>query len=212
MPLLWCSLLVYLVGLGHYALEQSQALGALWADLTAAGTDVGQLWPVLTGGRHGLEPAAAFVAGFEAPPALGAVAALEWYVVLGVVLGGAIAVVGLGRLAWQETVRGPITMGETVVLGIALAVAAGLTGGPLLAGTVLLPFCFGVVVHHTRRLPGWTPSPLYVLPVLGPVAGVGLGVVGYESIPLEVVVLVFLPIGGGLWLPLRATIRKRFGR
>ncbi|WP_228434645.1 molecular chaperone DnaJ [Natrarchaeobaculum aegyptiacum] len=212
MPLLWCSLFVYVLGLGHYAFEHTHALGTLWAELVAAGTETSQLWAVLTGDRHGLTPATTFALGFDVPPALGTVAALEWYVLVGGLLGGAIALVGLGRLAWQETVRGPITMGETVVLAIALALAAGLTGGPLLAGTVLLPFCFGVVVHHTRRLPGWTPSYLYVLPVFGPAAGIALGVAGSATLPLEIVAFGLLPIVGGLWLPLRATIRKRFGR
>lgn len=212
MPLLWCSLLVYVLGLGHYVVEHSQALGSLWAELVAAGTDAGQLWAVLAGERSGLEPAASFVAGFDLPLALGAVATLEWYVLVGGLLGVAVALVGLGRLAWQEAVSGPITMGETVVLAVALALAAGLTGGPLLAGTVLLPFCFGVVVHHTRRLPGWTPSYLYVLPVLGPAVGIGLGIAGSATLPLEIVAFGLLPIVGGLWLPLRASIRKRFGR
>lgn len=212
MPLLWCSVLVYVVGLGQYALEHTAALGALWTELSTAGTDVGRLSAALTGDRYGLEHPATFVASFDVPPALGAVAALEWYLLAGGILGGAVCLVGVGRLAWQESVRGPITMGETVVLAIALAFAAGLTGGPLLAGTVLLPFCFGVVVHHTRRLPGWTPSYLYVLPVVAPIVGIGLGVAGYVSLPLEIVAFGLLPVVGGLWLPLRATIRKRVGR
>ncbi len=75
-----------------------------------------------------------------------------------------------------------------------------------------MPFLFGVVIRHTRRLPGWKPSYLYVVPVLAPFAGFGAAAAGTASLPLDLTAFVILPLVGGLALPLRATIRKRFGR
>ncbi len=165
---------------------------------------------MLTEGRHGLETTVAFVRGVEfvAPP-------LEqplWYGALA----GFVALTLLSLLAVRvgrrETTWSPLTIDETIVVALAVAVAATLVGGPLLAGAVLMPLLFGVVVRHTRRGRGWTPSYLYVFPVFAPLAGFGAVAAGYTSLPVDLIAFVVLPLVGGLWLPLRVTIMKRFGR
>ncbi|ELY86380.1 J domain-containing protein [Natrinema altunense] len=210
LPLLWLSVLVYVAGLGHFGLENAAALGSLRTELLATGADPTGIGTVLTEGRHGLETTVAFVRGVEfvAPP-------LEqplWYGALA----GFVALTLLSLLAVRvgrrETTWSPLTIDETIVVALAVAVAATLVGGPLLAGAVLMPLLFGVVVRHTRRGRGWTPSYLYVFPVFAPLAGFGAVTAGYTSLPVDLIAFVVLPLVGGLWLPLRVTIMKRFGR
>ncbi|SEP89180.1 J domain-containing protein [Natrinema salaciae] len=209
LPLLWLSVLVYAAGLGHFGLENAAALGSLRADLRATGGEPAGLWTLLSESRHGLESPIAFVRGVEfvAPP-------LEptlWYGVLAgivaIALGGLLVV----RTVTREDTWGPVTIDETIVVALALTTATTLVGGPLLAGAVLMPLLFGVVVRHTRRGPGWKPSYLYLLPVLAPLAGFAVAAAGYGSLPVDLAVFVILPTVGGLGLPLRATIRKQFG-
>ncbi|ELY80351.1 J domain-containing protein [Natrinema pallidum] len=210
LPLLWLSVLVYAAGLGHFGLENAAALGSLWTELLATGADPAGIGTVLTEGRHGLETTVAFVRGVEfvTPPleqplwygALAGLVALTLFSLLAV------------RVGRRETTWGPLTIDETIVVALALTVAATLVGGPLLAGAVLMPLLFGVVVRHTRRGRGWTPSYLYVLPVFAPLAGFGAVTAGYTSLPVDLVAFVGLPLVGGLWLPLRVTIMKRLGR
>ncbi|ELY82917.1 J domain-containing protein [Natrinema gari] len=209
LPLLWLSVLVYAAGLGHFALKNAAALGSLWTELLATGPDPTGIGTVLTESRHGLETTVAFVRGVEfvTPPLEqplwdGALAGLVALTLL------ALLAVRAGR---RETTWGPLTIDETIVVALAVTVTATLVGGPLLAGAVLMPLLFGVVVRHTRRGRGWTPSYLYVLPVFAPLAGFGAVTAGYTSLPVDLVAFVGLPLIGGLWLPLRVTIMKRFG-
>ncbi|WP_049922139.1 J domain-containing protein [Halopiger djelfimassiliensis] len=210
LPLIWLSVLVYVGGLAHFALENGAALSAFRTELAAAGTDPDGLRSVLTDGRHGFETATEFVAGVEllAPP----VPPSRWYAALAGVVGAAVLFVVLVRLTRREHTWRPISIDETILLAVALSVPTTLIGGPLLAGAVLMPFLFGVIVHHTRRGPGWKPSYLYVLPVLAPLCGFGAAVAGHATLPVDLLAFVVLPLAGAFGLPLRATIRKHFGR
>ncbi|AGB31890.1 heat shock protein DnaJ domain protein [Natrinema pellirubrum DSM 15624] len=210
LPLLWLSVIVYAAGLVQFALANEGALRSLRAELAGIGADPQGLWTALSADRGGVETTVAFMRGLEVvtPP-------LErplWYGALaGVVV---LAFLGLlvSRVVRREETWGPVTIDETIVVALSVAVPTTLIGGPLLAGAVLMPLLFGVVVRHTRRGPGWTPSYLYVLPVLAPLAAVGAAAAGVASLPLDIAAVVVLPLLGGLGLPLRATIRKRFGR
>ncbi|WP_435552704.1 J domain-containing protein [Natrinema sp. CGMCC1.2065] len=210
LPLLWLSVIVYAAGLVQYGLANEGALRSLRAELAGIGTDPQGLWTALSADRGGVETTVAFMRGLEVvtPP-------LErplWYGALAGVV--ALAALGLlvSRVVRREETWGPVTIDETIVVALSVAVPTTLIGGPLLAGAVLMPLLFGVVVRHTRRGPGWTPSYLYVLPVLAPLAAVGAAAAGVASLPLDIAAVVVLPLLGGLGLPLRATIRKRFGR
>lgn len=203
-------MLVYTVGLAHYALENEGALGGLAAELAAVGADPAGLRTVLASGRHGLETPAAFVTRTQpvAPP----IDPGAWDAALAGVVAVAVAIVFAARFRWREDVWAPLTIDETIFVSLALTVSTTIVGGPLLAGATLMPFLFGVIVRRTRQGPGWTPSYLYVVPVLAPIAGIGAGLAGYGALPAELLAFVALPLAGALGLPLRATIRKRFGR
>jgi len=210
LPLLWLSLFVYVGGLGHFALANESTLATLWADVRALGADPSGILALLSASRHGLETTVAFVRGVEV-----VASPLEptlWYATLAGVVALAVAALLVTRIVRRENPWGAVTIDETVVVALAVGVATTLVGGPLLAGAVLMPLLFGVIVRHTRRLPGWTPSYLYVVPVLAPAAGFVAATVDAASLPVDLAAFVFVPLFGGLVLPVRATIRKHFGR
>jgi len=62
--------IVYTVGLGHFALENADPLESLWADVRATGADPSGIWSLLSEGRHGIETVTTFVGGvdFVTPP------------------------------------------------------------------------------------------------------------------------------------------------
>jgi len=210
LPLLWLSLFVYVGGLAQFALANESALASLWADVRATGTDPTGIWSLLSESRHGLETTVAFVqrVEFVTPP-------LEptlWYAALAGVVALALGALLVTRIVRRENTWGTVTIDETIVVALALGATTTLVGGPLLAGAALMPLLFGVIVRHTRRLPGWTPSYLYVLPVLAPAAGFVAATAGAASLPVDLAAFVFVPLLGGLVLPVRATIRKHVGR
>ncbi|WP_436343940.1 J domain-containing protein [Natronorubrum sp. FCH18a] len=209
LPLIWTSVFVYLAGIAHFSLANDSALEGLAAELSAVGADPGALRDVLSSGRHGVDSTVGYLAAFElvAPP-------LEQPLWEGA-LAGVVALTVLGLLG-ARVVRdvetwGSISIDETIVLALAVTATTVLVGGPLLAGAVLMPVLFTVIVRHTRRGPGWKPSYLYILPVVAPLAGLAVAAAGYATLPIDLLAFVILPIVGGLGLPLRATIRKRFG-
>lgn len=203
-------MLVYLSGLVHFALTNESALEGVWTELTALGADPDALVSVLSAGRHGVDTTVAYVAAIEpvAPPASESL----WYAALAGVVALTLLALVAARIVRDRETRGPVTIDETIVVALALTVTTTLVGGPLLAGAVLMPVLFVVIVRHTRRGPGWKPSYLYVLPVLAPAAGFALAATADPPLAVDLVAFVLLPIVGALGLPLRATIRKRFGR
>ncbi|MFA9417461.1 DnaJ domain-containing protein [Natrinema sp. HArc-T2] len=210
LPLLWLSLFVYVGGLAHFALANESALASLWADVRAAGTDPAGVWSLLSESRHGLETTVVFVQSVElvAPP----LELTRWYAALAGVVALALGSLLVARLVRRENTWGAVTIDETIVVALALGATTTLVGGPLLAGAVLMPLLFGVIVRHTRRLPGWTPSYLYVVPVLAPAAGFVAATAGAATLPVDLAAFVLVPLFGGLALPMRATIRKHVGR
>ncbi|PCR89260.1 J domain-containing protein [Natrinema ejinorense] len=210
LPLLWLSVLVYAAGLGQFAIEHRAALDSLRAALRVTGGDPAAVWTLLSESRHGLETPVGFVRTVTVvtPPLEGWL----WYGVLAGVV--ALAVLGLlvVRVVRRENTWGPLTIDETIVVALVLAATTTLIGGPLLAGAVLMPLLFGVIVRHTRRGAGWTPSYLYVVPVLAPLAGFGVSLAGSATLAVDLAVFAFLPVVGGLALPLRATVLKYGGR
>ena len=210
LPLIWLSVCLYVVGLAHFALENEAGLEALSTELQTIGTDPNGLWETLSSSRHGIETTTEFLVAVElvAPP----LEPLQWYGALAGVVGVTLLVLLGARLVRDRETWGPVSIDETIVVALAVAVSTTLVGGPLLAGAVLMPVLFGVIVRHTRRGPGWKPSYLYVLPVLAPAVGFAIAAVGAATLAIDLLAFVVLPIVGALGLPLRATIRKRFGR
>ncbi|WP_126661178.1 J domain-containing protein [Haloterrigena salifodinae] len=209
LPLIWLSVFVYLSGLGHFASANRSALETLRAKLAAAGTDPDALVTTLSSGRYGIDSSVAYLMAFElvAPPLVEPL----WYAALAGAVGLTLLTL-LGVRAYRDgDTWGPVSIDETIVVALAVTATTVLVGGPLLAGAVLMPMLFAVIVRHTRRGPGWKPSYLYVVPVLAPLVGFGLAAADAATLGSDLAVLVVLPIVGGLGLPLRATIRKHFG-
>ncbi|ELY57384.1 J domain-containing protein [Natronolimnohabitans innermongolicus] len=210
LPLIWLSLLVYLGGLVHFRLENEAGLESLRAELAAAGTDAGAALDALTAERYGIDGSLEYLAAWElvAPP----LEAPLWDAALAGVVGlTLLALLGARAYGDGETWR-PVSIDETIVVALAVTATTVLVGGPLLAGAVLLPMLVAVIIRHTRRGPGWKPSYVYVVPVLAPLAGLGLAAAGEATLATDLLAFVVLPLLGGLSLPLRVSIRKRFGR
>ncbi|MFA9424677.1 J domain-containing protein [Natronorubrum sp. A-ect3] len=210
LPLIWLSVCLYVVGLAHFAFENEAGLETLSTELQAIGADPNGLWETLSSSRHGIETTTEFLVAVElvAPP----LEPLQWYAALAGGVGVTLLVLLGARLVRDRETWGPVSIDETIVVALAVAVSTTLVGGPLLAGAVLMPVLFGVIVRHTRRGPGWKPSYLYVLPVLAPAVGFAIAAAGAATLAIDLLAFVVLPIVGALGLPLRATIRKRFGR
>ncbi|ADB60982.1 heat shock protein DnaJ domain protein [Haloterrigena turkmenica DSM 5511] len=209
LPLIWLSVVVYLSGLGHFASANQSGLEALRVELAAAGTDPDALATTLSSGRYGIDSSVTYLTAFElvAPPLEGTM----WYAALAGAVGLTLLTL-LGVRAYRDgDTWGPVSIDETIVVALAVTATTVLVGGPLLAGAVLMPMLFAVIVRHTRRGPGWKPSYLYVLPVLAPLVGFGVAAADAATLAVDLAALVVLPIVGGLGLPLRATIRKHFG-
>ncbi|UTF52399.1 J domain-containing protein [Natronosalvus rutilus] len=211
-PLIWTSILVYLVGLVHFGLEHENALSTLAMELQSIGAEPNALWTSLSTSRHDISTPFAFVSSVEliAPPS--PLEPIQWYGVLAGVVGLSLLLVLAARIAWRDETWGPVSIDETIVVGVALTAATMAVGGPLLVGSVLMPLLIGVVVHRTHQLPGWSPSYLYVLGVLAPLVGFAVAAAGYATLPADLALFVVVPLLGALGLPLRVSVRKRFGR
>ena len=211
-PRIWTATLVYIAGLLQYVLTHTTQLESLLADLSTVGGDPTELWQTLTTSRHGLESMATF--GTTATPVSPQLPLEQWYAALAGVVGLAVLVMIGARVAWRAETWGRLSTDELILLAVAIAISTTLIGGPLLAGTVLMPLLFGVIIHRTRQLPGWAPSPLYAIAVCMPAVGlaVGASAVAVLSIPVEFVLFVLLPLAGSVGLLCRVQIRKRFSR
>lgn len=208
-PLLRIATLTYLLGLAHFAARNATALRSLASDLAAVGVDPVGAWEVLASDRHGLDSAYEHVTDVEivSPP----LEPFLWHATLVAVLVLTLAGLVTARIAWRDHTWGPVTIDETIVAGSALGATSMLISGPLLAGAVLLPPLFGVVVRRTRVLPGWSPSYVYVAAVSAPAVALAAGAIGHASRPFEVIAVWVLPLVGALGLPLRAWVRERYG-
>ena len=209
LPLLLVGTALYLVGLLSFGLRNETGLRSLARDVSAVGVDPTGIWSAVAGGSGEVETGFAHVVAVDPvnPPS----DPLLWYGVLGGLVAAAVLVLLAARLRWRRSMAGPITIDETIVLAAAVGTASGLLGGPLLAGSLLLPLLYGVVIYHTRQIPGWSPSYAYVVAVTGPAIALAAGWFGYESLPFETLAFVVLPLAGALGFPLRFAVRRRFG-
>ena len=169
LPLMLASTLLFLVGVGYWVAASRDAFRSFANAVAAAGTDVNALQAALTT-RNGVPTLYAFVDSTTlVEPTL---PTLQWY---GVLAGSVLATVlafGVYRAIWTDRPLKWVTTNETVGVGVVTAVAATIYGGPLLAGAIVMPFVFLVVVRHTPSMSA--ASYAYVLGVTAPLAVVGV--------------------------------------
>lgn len=206
-PLIWGAMCTYLIGIAHFGLTQASALETLTDEATTAGADPGAILAILTESRHGVDAPLSFALGFE--PIDHGLAPTEWYGLLAAVPAVSLLIVLGTRAASGRRFASRLSTDETILLALAGAAAAGLFGGPLFAGTVVLPLVFGVMVHRTRQLSGWSPTYLYVFAVCAPLAGTIAPLASVDSLALDLVAFVLAPVAGIVGLQCRASLRKR---
>jgi curved DNA-binding protein CbpA len=85
-----------------------------------------------------------------------------------------------------------------------------LAGGVLIAlGAILVPTVVFLLVYLTRLSPGWKPSRLYTVAVLGPLVGLAAGAAIEVPLAAELVLFGLLPFGTLLVMVLSAFVRPR---
>lgn len=208
-PLMLAAALLYVAGLAQYGMAHREGLATLADRLSAAGTDTAALRAALTGSRYGLTQPATFVmdrGGLVTDPPL---PTQQWYAALGGLVGVTVLAFALNRAFRARRPFKWVTTNETVGTALALAIAAGAVGGPLLAGAVVLPLVYLVIVRHTRKAQRFKPTYLYVLGVSTPLLGLALDAAeALPSLAVDLVALV-LPLVSVVVLLLSAFVRPR---
>jgi hypothetical protein len=200
------SLLVFLAGVGHWMYVNLAAFRSFAGTVAAAGSDTTALRGAVVE-RHGIPTLYEFVLATDlvTPP----LPRVHWYGALVGLVVVPILAFGIFRAVWATRPLKWVTMNETVGIGVATTVAATLYGGPVLAGAVLLPFVFTVIIRHTRVAYQFKPTYAYVIGVSAPAVAL---VVGYvRSTPPLAVDLgaAILPVISVLVLLFSAFVRPK---
>lgn len=205
------STLLFVAGVGHWASANRGAVSGFAATVAAAGTDAGALRAALVA-RHDVPTLYAFVRGTEIVATPAPLTRLQWYGALGGLVAGTVLAFAVYRAGWADRPTKWVTMNETVGVGLATAIASTLYGGPLLAGAVVMPFVFAVIIRHTRAAYKFKPTYGYVLGVTAPLVAIGVEY-AVASPPIAVdIAAVALPVLSVLVLLFSAFVRpKLFG-
>jgi len=208
-PLLWLATGLYVFGLVRYGLANDNAISVLRAELLDTGLTVDNLVTAVSAMSQRFEPGHAYVSGLE--PVTAPLEPTLWYLSLGCIVVAVLGLVFGWRLHTHGEVSGPVTIDETIVLALALGGTSALVGGPFLAGSLLLPLFYGVVIYHSRRIPGWSPTYLYLIAVSTPLGALLGGRAGLTTGQIELLAFFAVPLLGAIGLPVRFVIRRRFG-
>ncbi|WP_267639395.1 hypothetical protein [Haloarchaeobius amylolyticus] len=203
------STLLYVGGLAQFGLAYADGLRQLSGELAAAGTDTAALWAALSSTRYDIAQPMSFVLGDAALVADPPLPTQQWYGALAALVVVPIVLFGINR-AWRATRPYKwVSINELVGSSLALAIAAAAFGGVLLAGALVMPFVFMVIIKHTHKAKNFRPSYLYVLAVSTPLAGFALDYAG--AVPylyVDLLTLVF-PVLAVVVLLLSAFVRPR---
>ncbi|WP_240148766.1 hypothetical protein [Halorubellus sp. JP-L1] len=201
--------LLFVAGAAHWAYANLGAFRSVASAVASAGTDTAALRDALVA-RRGVPTLYEFVRGTELVDPM--LPTLQWYGALAGSVGVVVLAFGLYRAVWTTHPFKWVTMNETLGVGAVAAAAAAVYGGPLLAGAVVLPFVFAVIVRHTRAAYKFKPTYGYVLGVSVPLATLGAEYVR-PSPPLAVdLAAVVVPVLTVLVLLFSAFVRpKLFG-
>lgn len=169
-PLMLLSTLLFVGGVGYWAYANLGAFRRFGSALAAAGTDTAALRDVLVA-RRGIPTMYEFVQSTTLVEPM--LPTMQWYGALaGAVVATALAF-GVYRAVWAKRPYKWVTINETVGLGVVTASVATVYGGPLLAGAIVMPFVFLVIIRHTHMAYKFKPSYAYVLGVSVPLAVIG---------------------------------------
>lgn len=162
------STLLFVGGVGDWAYANLGPFRRFASALAAAGTDTDALREVLVA-RRGIPTVYEFVQSTTLVEPM--LPTMQWYGALaGSVVATALAF-GLYRAIWATRPFKRVSINETVGVGVVTAAAAAVVGGPLLAGAVVMPLVFTVVIRHTGSMSVF--GYVYVLGVTVPLAVIG---------------------------------------
>ncbi|WP_439028762.1 hypothetical protein [Haloarchaeobius sp. DT45] len=203
------STLLYVGGLAQFGLAYADGFRSLYGDLAAAGTDTAALRAAVAATRHDIAQPVSFILGDAAlvpdPP----LPTQQWYAALAALVVLPVLAFGINR-AWRATRPYKwVSINELVGISLAVTVAAAAIGGVLLAGVLVMPFVFLVIIKHTHKAKKFRPSYLYVLGVSTPLVGLALDYAG--AVPYlyaDLLTLVF-PVLSVVVLLLSAFVRPR---
>lgn len=206
-PLMLAATALFVAGVAHWVSANRGAFRSFWGSVQAAGTETAALRDAVTA-RHGIPTLYEFVLGTDlvAQP----LPTRQYYGALAAIVAVSILAFAVYRAVWAARPTKWVTMNETVGVGIATAIAATLYGGPLLAGAIVMPFVFAVIVRHTRLGAfKFNPTYAYVLGVTPPLAVLGVEY-AMSSPPLALdLAAVALPVLSVLVLLFSAFVRPR---
>lgn len=208
-PLMLSAVLLYIAGLVQYGLAHESALSTLADRLRDAGTDTAALQAALVDSRHGLTQPATFIVEEGALVTEPPLPTQQWYGALAGLVGVTVLGFVLNRAFRAQRPYKWVTVNETVGISLAVAIAAGAYGGLLLAGALVLPLVYLVIIRHTRMAQQFKPTYLYVVGVSAPLVGLALDAA--ETAPMLAVdlVAVLLPLLSVVILLLSAFVRPK---
>ncbi|WP_435364613.1 hypothetical protein [Haloarchaeobius sp. DYHT-AS-18] len=203
------STLLYVGGLAQFGLAYAGGMRRFYGRLAAAGTDPEALRAAVATTRYDIAQPVAFILGDAAlvpdPP----LPTQQWYGALAALVVVPIIAFGINR-AWRASRPYKwVSINELVGISLAVTIAAAAVGGVLLAGVLVMPFVFLVIIKHTHKAKNFRPSYLYVLGVSTPLVGLALDYAGTApALYVDLLTLVF-PVLTVLVLLLSAFVRPR---
>ncbi|WP_435349496.1 DnaJ domain-containing protein [Haloarchaeobius sp. HRN-SO-5] len=208
-PLMLSAALLYVVGLLQFVVAYGTAFSRLLDRLVAAGTDTAALQAAVGEGRYGLAQPAAFIAEEGALVAEPPLPRGQWYAALAGVVVVTVLAFGLNRAVRARYPYKWVSINETVGVALAATVSAVAFGGFLLAGIVVMPLVYLVIIRHTRVAFHFQPTYLYVVGVSAPVLGLVLDLAGVAPQLYVDLVTLALPVLSVVVLLLSAFVRPK---
>jgi hypothetical protein len=203
------AVFLYVGGLAQFSLAYRGGLTRLVNRLRVAGTDTDLLLAAVMETRYGLPQPATFIRADAALVADPPLPTQQWYAVLAALVVVPIVAFAINRAAWSRRPYKWVTINELVALSIASGIAAAAIGGVLLAGIVVMPFVYLVIIKHTRKAKRFKPSYLYVLAVSLPLIGLGLDLAGVATGLYMDLLTLAVPVPAVVVLLLSAFVRPR---
>ncbi|WP_435333181.1 hypothetical protein [Haloarchaeobius sp. TZWWS8] len=201
--------LLYVGGLAQYSLASLGGVRELVAALTAAGADPDALFAAVSGSRYGIPQPVDFVLGSAALVSEPPLPTRQWYGALAAVVLLPILGFAVNR-GWRATRPYKwVSINELVGISLTMGLAAAAVGGAFLAGVLVMPFVFLVIIKHTHKSQQFRPSYLYIVGVSTPLVGLALDYAGVAPMLYVDLAALVLPVLTVVVLLLSAFVRPR---